>query len=133
MSGIVQEFIEIGDVEKRNTLEEGAPGDDEEMLPVGLGETAVAFRDIGGNGCSRAIKLIGKEIESAWTGLGECNNRVGKFYGVLINTQLLEQESHGRFDNRKKRLENRPQSNSSLSVYRLLDFLLFDCSIKDDI
>jgi len=50
MGDIVDELITIGDVEQRDTLQEGATGDCEEVFAVGSGKTSVAFGYVCGDG-----------------------------------------------------------------------------------
>jgi len=47
--------------EQLNAFLHGVPRDAEEVLPVGLGKPAVPFGNIGGDGQSGAVNLIGQE------------------------------------------------------------------------
>ncbi len=66
-----------------------------EVASVALGEAAVPFRDVGGDGQGGAVKLIDEESVTARERLGVGTDGVGEVDGFLVDEELFEREGHG--------------------------------------
>ena len=93
--GRLKEFLAAGQLKQRNALLHAAAGDAEEVLPVGLGEAAVAFGDVGGDGQGGPVELVGQEEVTSREALGQRADGVGESDGLLVDLELLEGEGHG--------------------------------------
>jgi hypothetical protein len=77
-----------------DTLLYGTAGYAEEMLAVRLGETAIAFRDVGSNGQRCAVHLVGQMVVSGWKLFSQVTNLVSEVYRLLIDQKFLKGECH---------------------------------------
>jgi hypothetical protein len=91
-----QELPAKGEFHKGHAFLSRCAGDNEEILPIGLGESAIALGDIRGNRQRGAVQLIGEEIMAAREGLGESGDFFGEIQGLLIDRQIFEHEGHER-------------------------------------
>ena len=48
-----------------DALSDGPAGDAEEVLPITLGEAAIPFGEVGGDGEGRTIQLVTQDVETA--------------------------------------------------------------------
>jgi len=92
--GRLKQLLSGGQFEQRNALLHAAAGDAEEVLSVGLGESAVAFGDVGGDGQGRAIELVGQEEVPARKAFRQRADGIGEGHGFLIDDQLFKDEGH---------------------------------------
>jgi hypothetical protein len=102
MAGRFHQALPGGDLKQWDALLHAAAGNAEEVSPVWLREAAVAFGDVGGDGDSRSVKLVGEEEVAAGEGFGQRADGVGERNGFLVDDQLFEGEGHERQDNRRK-------------------------------
>lgn len=68
-----------------NAFLNAASCDSEEIASVGFGETAVAFRNIGGNGERCSAELVAQEEIAAREFTRDGANRVGEGDGLLVD------------------------------------------------
>ena len=67
---------------------------DEEVLAIGLGESAIALGNVGGDREGGAVELVNEKTVTTVELLGGRTNCVGKAQGLLVDQQLLELERH---------------------------------------
>jgi hypothetical protein len=65
------------------------------MTTILIRTSAIALRDIGGNGKSGAVQLICEEEVIAGKVASQSANRIGKSDRLLVHLEFLEGEGHG--------------------------------------
>jgi len=74
--------------EQWNAFLHGAPRDAEEVLPVGLGKPAVPLGNIGGDGQSGTVELVGQKKVTAREAFGQGAYGIGKGDRFLIDKKF---------------------------------------------
>jgi hypothetical protein len=92
----VNELLPHTKFEQRNALLDASPRNPKEVLPVGLGESAIPFGDIGSNGQGRAVELVSEEEVAARKLLRQRADRICESDGFLVDEKFLKGEGHGR-------------------------------------
>ena len=91
---LVDESVSVSNGKQRNTLLSRTAGNDEEALSIRLGEAAVAFGEIGGDGEGGAVELINQEVVSSREIFGEGGKAVGEIDCFLIDLKVFKHEGH---------------------------------------
>jgi hypothetical protein len=81
-------------IQKRDAFLGRSAGDNEKIGAVAIGEAAIAFGKIGGDGKGRAVQLVGEEIVAARKCLGSRRDPVGQVHGFLVDLKIFEHEGH---------------------------------------
>ncbi len=98
--------------------------DDEEVPPVGFGEAAIAFGEIGGDREGSTIQLVGQEPITVRKLLRVAADGVGEIDALLVDLKLFEAERHFAAPRKREgRVESRPQGRGETGEPRA-DFAL---------
>lgn len=90
----VNELLPHTKFEQRNALLDTSPCNPEEVLPVGLGESAIPFCNVGGDGQGGTIELVCEKEVSARKLLGQRADGIGKADGLLVDDELFKCECY---------------------------------------
>lgn len=87
----------------------GSTCDDKEVPAISLGESAVAFSDIGRNEKCGAVELINEKAVTSRELFGFATNFIREIHRLLIDEKLLEMESHpADLEEESRAVESRP-------------------------
>ena len=90
-----QEAATTGHLGNRHAFLRRTARDDEEVLAIGLRESAIPFRKVGRDRKCGAIQLIDKESIASRKAFAEPGKFIGKVDRLLIDLQVFEHEGHG--------------------------------------
>jgi len=64
------------------------------LMPIGLGEAAVALGEVGGDGNRRSVELVGQEVEAARELSRQVRDAIREVDSPLVDLEVLEHEGH---------------------------------------
>ncbi len=80
--------------EYRYTFLNRSASNDEEVLAIGFGESAIALGDVGGDREGGTVELVDQKSVATGELFGGRTDLVGKVDGLLVDQQLFELERH---------------------------------------
>ncbi len=92
----LKQLLTVGQFQQWHALLHTTTGDAEEILPVGFGESAVAFGNVGGDRQRETVELVGQEEVAARKALGQRAYGIGEGDGFLVDKKFFECEGHSR-------------------------------------
>ena len=94
MPGVVDQCSTPHKLEQGHTLLYRSSSNDEEVLAIGLGESAIALGNVGGDREGGAVELVDQKAVAARELLSRSTDFVGEVEGLLVDQQLFELERH---------------------------------------